>query len=157
MQCVRMCLMYCLNIVVMSSLEWQYVVYMSACRTFTRCCDLMFMLYVCCLNVMPLSSVTPRILVVEVVGMQYWSGWCVALQSVLYCNGIWELVKICHRRLLTCLKVADLSHFSTKIEVAVAVKEIIYYFCSHEARDHEGNYTALWGENLVAEGLGMPR
>ena len=66
---VRMGLMYCLNSVVISSLEWPYVVCVSARRTFSRCWALVFVISVCCLNVMPLSIVTPRIFVVGVVGM----------------------------------------------------------------------------------------
>ena len=85
---VRMGLMYCLYSVVMSSLECPNVVCVSALRTFKRVLAGVFILSVCCLNVTPLSSVTPRIFVVGVTGMgvlfSVMCGW--ALYSLL--NGV---------------------------------------------------------------------
>ena len=52
--------MYCLYILVMSSLECPYVVFVRERMTFSRFLAFLFMLSVCCLNVIPLSSVTAR-------------------------------------------------------------------------------------------------
>ena len=78
--------MNCLYSVVMSSLEWPYVVCVSALRTFRRCLALVLMSVVCGLNVIILSKVTPRILGVLLMGSGVlFSVTCgVMLSSLLY-------------------------------------------------------------------------
>ena len=61
--------MYCLYVVVMSSLECPKVVCESARMTFSRFLALVLIVSVCCLNVIPLSNVTPRMVGVWVTGM----------------------------------------------------------------------------------------
>ena len=57
----RMVLINCSHGVFMSSLEWHYVVCVSARRKLKLVLALMCMFRVCCLTVIPLSYVTPRI------------------------------------------------------------------------------------------------
>ena len=61
--------MYCLYVVVISSLECPYVVCVRALMTFSRVLAFEFIVSVWCLNVMPLSSVIPKIVGVFVTGM----------------------------------------------------------------------------------------
>lgn len=62
-------LMNCLYSVVIDSLECPYVVFVSARSTLSLCLALVLVSCVCCLNVAPVSYVTPRILVVLLCGM----------------------------------------------------------------------------------------
>lgn len=66
---VMMGLMNCLYIVVIDSLECPYVVVVSARMTFSLPLALFLMLVICGLNVMPVSYVAPRIVVLGVRGM----------------------------------------------------------------------------------------
>ena len=66
---VRIGRMYCLYVVVMSSLECPYVVCVRALMTFRRVLAFVLIVSVWCLNVMPLSSVTPNMVGVFVTGM----------------------------------------------------------------------------------------
>ena len=62
-------LMYCLYVCVMSSLEWQYVLWVRARSTFRRVLALVFTLEMCSPKVNPLSKVSPRIVGVGVCGI----------------------------------------------------------------------------------------
>ena len=60
-------LMYCLYILVVSSLECPYVVWVRARMTFSLVLAFVLMLSVCCLKVIPLSSVSPRMVIGRVI------------------------------------------------------------------------------------------
>ena len=55
--------------VVMSSLDCPYVVCVSARATFSRVLAFVLIVLVCSLNVIPLSYVTPKMVVVSLTGM----------------------------------------------------------------------------------------